>query len=110
MRIRNLLGQLPAALPQEVFEELLRAGGARLERIVSNGQASPSGHWSDQEEHEWLILLAGGAGLRVDGEEDVLVLRPGDSVNIPAHRRHRVEWTSAQEPTVWLALHYSDEV
>ena len=25
---------------------------------------------------------------------------------IPAHRRHRVEWTDPEAPTVWLALHY----
>jgi len=25
---------------------------------------------------------------------------------IPAHRLHRVEWTDATEPTIWLALHY----
>ena len=28
-----------------------------------------------------------------------------DWVDIPAHRRHRVEWTAPGEPTVWLALH-----
>ncbi len=22
------------------------------------------------------------------------------------HRRHRVEWTTPDEPTVWLAVHY----
>jgi cupin 2 domain-containing protein len=27
-------------------------------------------------------------------------------VNIPAHLRHRVEWTTPVEPTVWLAIHY----
>lgn len=108
MDIRNLLGQVPATVSQEVFQTLLQADGVRLERIVSNGQASPEGQWYDQAEDEWLVLLAGSAGLRVDGEREILVLRPGDSLNIPAHRRHRVEWTSAREPTIWLALHYSD--
>jgi cupin 2 domain-containing protein len=31
---------------------------------------------------------------------------PGDHVHIPAHRRHRVEWTDPAQPTVWLAVHH----
>jgi cupin 2 domain-containing protein len=34
------------------------------------------------------------------------VMRPGDYVHIPAHQRHRVEWTEPDQKTVWLALHY----
>jgi cupin 2 domain-containing protein len=37
------------------------------------------------------------------------VLHPGDHVVIPAHRRHRVEWTDSTEKTIWLALHYQAE-
>jgi cupin 2 domain-containing protein len=101
----NLLNNLPSALPDEVTEVLLRgAGGFRLERIVSHGQASPPGFWYDQNEHEWVLLLEGAAGLRFGDEPAVRELGPGDSVLIPAHRRHRVEWTRADAPTVWLAL------
>lgn len=32
----------------------------------------------------------------------------GSFVNIPAHRRHRVEWTDVKQRTMWLAIHYSD--
>ena len=35
-------------------------------------------------------------------------LKPGDFVNIPAHRRHRVEWTTPNEPTIWLAIFYAE--
>lgn len=35
---------------------------------------------------------------------DLVTLKPGDWVNIPAHFRHRLEWTSNEEPTVWLAV------
>jgi len=35
------------------------------------------------------------------------VLKPGDHVSIPAHCRHRVEWTATGEPTIWLAVHYA---
>ena len=34
--------------------------------------------------------------------------RRSQCVNIPAHRRHRVEWTDPHEPTIWLAVHYGD--
>ena len=40
------------------------------------------------------------------GEDRVVELLPGDTINIPAHRKHRVEWTSPDEPTVWLAFFY----
>ena len=51
------------------------------------------------------MLLTGGAGLRFDGETKVRELKPGDYLHIPAHVRHRVEWTHPSEPTVWLAVH-----
>ena len=85
---------------------LLATGNFRLERIVSNGQATPPGEWYDQDTHEWVALLSGGAGLRFEDEAEPRVLRPGDYLLIPAHRRHRVEWTDPGTPTVWLALHY----
>ena len=77
----------------------------RIERIVSTGQATPPGEWLDQQDDEWVALLAGRAGLRIEGEADVRVLAPGDWVLLRARQRHRVEWTEAGEPTVWLAVH-----
>lgn len=108
MPLRNLLGQVPDARSREVLETILKTDSARLERIISSGQASPDGVWYDQAEHEWIMLLSGSAGLRIEGEREIVVLRPGDSLNIPAHQRHRVEWTAAREPTIWLALFYRD--
>jgi cupin 2 domain-containing protein len=32
-------------------------------------------------------------------------LGPGDFVYIPAHQRHRVEWSDPQQATIWLAVH-----
>ncbi len=104
----NLLRDIPAALPEELFTTLVQSGTARLERIVSHGQSSPAGFWYEQSEHEWVVLLSGSAGVRFEGDGDLVVLRPGDYLNIPATVRHRVEWTAAGEPTVWLALHYRD--
>jgi cupin 2 domain-containing protein len=51
-------------------------------------------------------VLAGGAGLVFEDEEDEKVLRPGDHIRIPAHKRHRVAWTAPDEETVWLAVFY----
>ena len=101
----NLFAEIPAALEHELFDTLLDAESVRIERIVSHGQASPPGVWSDQDRHEWVVLLRGAARLQFEGAEAV-ALHPGDSINIPAHTRHRVEWTTPEEPTVWLAVHY----
>jgi cupin 2 domain-containing protein len=102
----NLFVPVPPATDAEIFQVLLETGAFRLERIVSNGQATLRGEWYDQDTHEWVALLAGGAGLRFEDEAEPRVLRPGDYLLIPAHRRHRVEWTDSDAPTVWLALHY----
>ncbi len=104
--LHNVFAGIPAELPQEFIEVLLKTPGFHLERIVSSGQATPPGEWYDQETHEWVVLLKGAAGLLFEGETEVLVLRPGDYLLIPAHCRHRVEWTEAGQKTVWLALHY----
>ena len=51
-------------------------------------------------------MLKGAARLQFEGDDDVLEMKPGNYVNIPAHKRHRVEWTIPDAPTVWLAVHY----
>ncbi|MEX0711947.1 MAG: hypothetical protein WD278_06335 [Pirellulales bacterium] len=52
------------------------------------------------------MLVAGSAGLQFEGEPAIRQLRPGDYVLIPAHLRHRVEWTDPDQASVWLALHW----
>jgi cupin 2 domain-containing protein len=88
----------------EVFTTLLENRHVRLERIISHGQASPSDFWYDQEENEWVMVLQGAA--RLEFENEVLDLKPGDYINIRAHRKHRVAWTTSEEPTIWLAVFY----
>jgi cupin 2 domain-containing protein len=104
--LNNLFADLPADLPQELFEVLARAPGVRLERIVSRGHATPDGEWYDQDTNEWVVLLRGAAALRFEDEPEPRVLSPGDWLDIPAHRRHRLEWTAPNDATIWLALHY----
>jgi cupin 2 domain-containing protein len=103
----NLFASLATSRDAEQFTELLATPGLRLERIVSLGQVTPPGEWLDQERAEWVILLRGAAQLRFEGENSVRDLKSGDYVTIPAHCRHRVEWTTTDEPTIWLALHYA---
>ena len=102
----NLFTDLPANLPDELLTTLLKAANIRIERIVSHGHTSPEGFWYDQDEHEWVIVLKGASKLRF--EDSIVEMKPGDFVNIPAHRKHRVDWTTPEEPTIWLAVFYKD--
>ncbi len=100
----NLFAGIPTRLPDELLETLVESPHVRIERIVSLGQASPDGFWFDQPHREWVVVLRGAAKLRF--EDRTVEMRAGDWIDIPAHARHRVEWTTPDEPTVWLAVHY----
>jgi cupin 2 domain-containing protein len=102
----NLFADLPGRLPDELFETLAEGGAVTIERIVSTGQATPAGQWLVGTRHEWVALLAGAARLTFEGEAAPRRLAPGDWLLIPAATRHRVDWTAADPPTVWLAVHY----
>lgn len=98
----NLFADLPPPAPDEHFQTLLDRHGARIERIVSHGHASPAGFWYDQPADEWVMVLSGRAELGFDDGER-RTMQAGDWLLIPAHRRHRVESTTPA--TVWLAVH-----
>jgi cupin 2 domain-containing protein len=103
----SLLEGLPAApLAREIMDILADAREVRIERIVSTGQVTPEGEWYDQDGNEWVLVVAGSARLRIEGEERDRELAEGDWVLLPAHCRHRVTWTRAEPPTVWLAVHF----
>ena len=104
----NLFSDLPAQLPEEFFTTLLHAPGLRIERIVSHGHHSPDGFWYDQPTDEWVIVLKGAA--RIELEEKTVEMGPGDYLDIPAHTKHRVAWTTPDESTIWLAVHYEGEL
>lgn len=98
---------LPAAPQAEELVNILSEGpGLRVERIVSTGQASPGDQWYDQVRDEFVLLVAGAACLRIEGEVADRTLAPGDWIMLPAHCRHRVTWTQSLPPTIWLAIHY----
>lgn len=107
MSDQNLFSTL-GVRPQDAewSETLARHPGVRVERILSTGQASPPDFWYDQAEGEWVTLLQGAALLRFADEALPRHLDPGDWLDIAPHRRHRVEWTDPQQPTLWLAVFY----
>ena len=103
-QITNLLADIPTRLPTELVQTLLQTPHIRIERIVSKGHKSPPGFWYDQDQTEWVLLVTGAARLRFEAK--TIELEAGSFVNIPAHRRHRIEWTDPEQPTIWLAIHY----
>ncbi|MDD2058792.1 cupin domain-containing protein [Pseudomonas sp. GD03860] len=103
----NLFQPLPIDTTREHFDDMLSRPGLRIERIVSFGQTSPPGFWYDQPQSEWVVVLSGSAGVRLEHEASERHLRPGDSLELPAHCRHRVEWTDSTQPTIWLAVHWT---
>ncbi len=106
--MRNLFSDIPNGLPNEFAETLLSSGNFRIERIVSHGHASPDEFWYDQAEHEWLVVLTGYGVLRFQDTDELVEIYPGSYINIPAHRKHRVEATDPDHETIWLAVFYSD--
>jgi len=105
--IKNIFDDLPQLLPKELVQTLLQAADMRIERIISHGHASATDFWYDQPRHEWVIVLQGAA--RLQFEDGIIEMKVGDFVNIPAFKKHRVEWTTPDEPTVWLGVRYEGE-
>lgn len=96
-------------LPQEVsqpekFEQIVSGKNIQIERIISTGQTTPFGQWYDQELDEWVILLQGEAELSY-ADDTRIRLKAGDYLLIPAHTKHRVEYTSIEPTCIWLAVH-----
>lgn len=101
----NIFETLPADLSEEVFEDIVRTPGVRIERIVSRGHSSPLEGWYDQEDHEWVIVLEGTASILFEDGRQVDLGR-GDYLDIPAHSRHKVLRTDDHGVTIWLAVFY----
>jgi len=109
MKRGNVLHNIPESVDDEIFENLVVGDTFRLERIVSHGQATPEEEWYDQDRDEWVLLLAGSAAIQFEDQLHAIELKAGDYVLIPAHKRHRVEWTDKRKKSIWLALRYEGE-
>jgi cupin 2 domain-containing protein len=98
----NLFHGLPASAPaQEEVVPLFGIPSGRVERIVSFGHTTD---WYDQDEDEWVAVLA-GEGVLEFADGSTRTLRAGDYLAIPRRLRHRVAATAADQPTVWLAVY-----
>lgn len=104
----NIFKDVPLDLPDELIEKI--AGDEKkditIERIISRGHASPPDFWYYQDRNEFVIVLKGKAGILFKDSDKIIEMSPGDYIEISAHALHRVEWTSSEEDTVWLAVHY----
>jgi len=106
--IENIFKDIKIDKNNEQFFDLLKTENIRIEKIVSNGQTSPKDFWYDQDENEFVIVLKGEAVLEIQKNNEIveLKLNNGDFINIKAHEKHRVKYSSLEEPTVWLAVFY----
>ena len=88
----------------EKFEQIVSGKNIQIERIIPTGQTTTSGQWYDQDLDEWVILLQGEAELSY-ADDTRIKLKAGDYLLIPAHTKHRVEYTSVEPACIWLAVH-----
>lgn len=103
--VTNLFSNIPDILPEELFSSIIKRDTVHIERIVSKGHSTLPEQWYDQAWDEWVIVLEGQAVLVYEQNLQTLPMTVGDYVLIPAHTKHRVEWTAPDSQTVWLAVH-----
>lgn len=104
LEVERVVEDLPEPAEAEDVKIIWQAPNMRVERIVSYGHASEDGFWYDQSEDEWVMVLAGEGVLEIEGERHYRTLGPGDAISLPAHTKHRVISTAAEQATVWLAI------
>ncbi len=107
--IKNIFLGIKNQSPEEIFEPIIKTNQFKIERIISSGQSTDKGKWYDQDVDEWVILLKGSAGLLFESNNEKIIMKPSDYINIPAYQKHRVEWTVADEETIWLSVRYRNE-
>ncbi|MBP7742057.1 MAG: cupin domain-containing protein [Aliarcobacter sp.] len=100
----NIFEKIIVDKKEEIFFEIFKNETIKIEKIVSNGQISPKNFWYEQEKSEYIILLEGFAVLEFEDKE--IELKKGDCINIKAMQKHRVKFTSLDEPTIWFAVFY----
>ncbi len=83
----------------ETLKKLFSNEKVRISAITSN--TIENGGWYEQEEDEWFVLLEGEALLEIDGE--IIDIKRGDTMFIPAFTLHRVKKTSAT--ALWVTVH-----
>ena len=105
MSVKNFFTEIPHQIEKEIIETLVKSNIVRIERIISDNHSSPKDFWYDQKENEFVIVLKGEGIIEFENGEKV-VLKEGDYLIIPSHKKHRVDRTSEKEKTIWLAIFY----
>jgi len=105
MKLNNIYALIPDTLEEELFDVLVETSDIKIERIVSKGHSSPKSGWYEQNHGEWVMLLKGEAILGFEQGDD-LNLKVGCHLNIPAHTKHKVVWTTPESDTIWLIVQY----
>ena len=99
LRRGNLFAHKTPPATGEDMTDLLRHGPLQIERIVSSSTPDPGVY--EQSQDEWVLLVRGGASLRVGNKQVTLVA--GDYIFLRAGLRHEVLSTCAG--TLWLTVH-----
>ncbi len=101
------ISQFDLSAKEEIVHSLISHRLVRIERIISHGQIS--NEWYDQQEDEWVVLLQGNATLIFEEEQQKISMEKGSYLFIPAHKKHKVTFTSKQPPCIWLAIYLNKE-
>ena len=107
MEVKNIFQSqiISSTINDEIFETILKKDNIIIERIISAGQVTPNDSWYNQEKCEWVILLQGEAILEFENAE-IIKMKSGNYIYIPAHIKHRVCNTSKTPHCIWLAIHF----
>ncbi|MBU1998382.1 MAG: cupin domain-containing protein [Candidatus Omnitrophica bacterium] len=101
----NIYSRIPAIKDKEIFQALIVNKKLKIEWIISKGQVTEKGRWLKEAQDEWVMVLKGEGKLRFCKDNQLIKLKAGDYVFIPANTAHRLDWTSLCEKTIWLAVH-----
>jgi cupin 2 domain-containing protein len=88
----------------ESFEELVKTNDLLIERIVTGKKFQTPGPWYDQNHDEWVLMVKGIAELEFENNE-IIRVKEGDYIFIPAKKRHRVRSVKHDQDCIWLAIH-----
>jgi len=105
INIINFFNDSGTIANKEKFVQLLNGKSFVAEKIISNGFKSPDNIWMKEKSNEWVMLIKGKAELEFENGE-VLSLKAGDCLNIPANTKHRILYTSKKPFCYWLTIHY----
>ena len=106
VEIKNIFSDIPESFHDELFEDIISTENFRIKRIISSRHTTPKDKWYDQDKNEWIMVLKGNAELLFEEGNQIIKMKEGDYINIPAHLKHRVEKTDDKQETVWLTVFY----